>query len=99
MQDIRFYSTLDRTLHIDLWGASTKHPDCTFEYTKEQRLQEMCFQARWTQDVKFVLEVASRMLWVGTSIELMMMAKALYEACTENDPKEIYKLYEWANIE
>lgn len=47
MSDIRLYSRIsDHALILELWGASTKHPDCTFTYTKEMRLSEQCFQAR-----------------------------------------------------
>ena len=100
---LKLYSRLeDKALVLEVWGASTKHPDVQFEYTREQRLSEMCFQSRWTQDFKFILECASKMLWVGTAIELTNLAKAFYEECMKADnPDEVYiSLYdcdEWVD--
>lgn len=95
---LKLYSRLeDKALVLEIWGASTKHPDVQFEYTNEQRFQEMCFQAGWTQDFKFILECASKMLWVGTAIELANMAKAFYEGCmfAEHPEENFSSLYEW----
>lgn len=92
MSDIRFYSRLnDHSLNLELWGASTKHPDCVFTCTREERRQEMCFQARWTQDVKFILKVASDMLWIGTAIELTQMAQAMYCACMTEEKETSFE--------
>lgn len=88
MTDTKFYSRVsDHALVLELWGASTKHPDCVFTYTKEMRRQEQCFQARWTQDYKWILRCASDMLWVGTAVELSQLALAMYKQCMEVERK------------
>lgn len=101
MTDIRFYSTLDRTVHLELWGSSTKHPDCEFTYTVKQRANLMCFESAWTQVFKWILEIAGRMMWTSTAVDLMLMAKTMYEACiqVENpdyDMTRLYRFYDWA---
>ncbi len=79
---LKLYSrTEDRALVLEIWGASTKHPDLTFTLTREERLQEMCFQHRWTQDVKFLFTVAGKMLWVSTAIEIADLARTMYKQC------------------
>ncbi len=103
MLDNKLYSRVsDGALVLELWGASTKHPDCVFEYTREERRSETCFQARWTQDFKWLLSIAGKMLWVGTAIELTNMAKAFYEGCMLADhPDEVivslYDCDEWVD--
>lgn len=101
MTNIKFYSTLDRTVHLELWGASTKHPDCEFTYTAKERADEMCFESAWTKTFKWVLGIAGKMLWTSTAVDLMLMAKTMYEACiqVENpdcDMSRLYRFYEWA---
>ena len=97
MQEYRLYSRLDRTLVLECWGASTKHPDVTFEYSPKEAAQEMCFQARWTQDYKWILGCAGRMLWVGSAVQIVQMAQAFYEGCMKADHpgEEVHSFYDW----
>lgn len=86
MSDIKLYSRIsDHALILELWGSSTKHPDCVFTYTKEMRREEQCFQARWTQDYKFLLKCAGDMLWVQTASKLTQIAQAMYRQCIDAD--------------
>ncbi len=93
---LKFYSRLeDKALVLETWGASTKHPDAQFVYTHEERLQEMCFQAPWTKDYKFLLECASKMLWAQHARDIATLASRFYEQCY-NDNEYLDMFNDWA---
>ena len=74
---MKLYSRLnDHETVLELWGASTKHPDCVF-YFSDFKLSE------WTephvQIYQWLLECASKLNWPYHAYELATNATKMFE--------------------
>lgn len=77
MESYRLYSRLsDRETVLELWGASTKHPDSVFYYS-EFKLSPWCDKVH--QTVPWILECASLLNLPYHSYALARWACDMYE--------------------
>ena len=77
MKDYRLYSRIsDHETVLELWGASTKHPDCVF-YFSDFKLTEWIDPQ--DQIIPWVFECASKLMFPYNSYRLAKWACELYE--------------------
>ena len=77
MQDFVLYSRLnDRETILEVWGGSTKHPDCIYHFSDFQLSD---WASPQSQIVPWVLECASKMNLPYHSFSLARWACDAYE--------------------
>ena len=78
MQSYILYSRIsDHETILELWGASTKHPDSIFRFSDFKTcdyLHPFCQYFQW------ILECASKLLWPFHARDLVDFAIDVYEA-------------------
>jgi hypothetical protein len=73
----KLYSRIDdRETILEVWGGSTKHPDCVFEFSNFTLSDWVASEA---QIVPWILECASKLSIPYHSYELARWAIDLYE--------------------
>ena len=77
MDSYVLYSRLsDKETVFETWGASTKHPDARFYFSKFQKTE---FIPAEDQIVPWLLECASKMMFPRHAMWIAMWALELYE--------------------
>ena len=75
---IKLYSRIsDHNTILELWGASTKHPDSRFNYSSFKKVD---FISDEVQIYQWLLECASRLTWWFYAKDLVDFANEYYDA-------------------
>lgn len=74
---IKLYSRIsDHDTILELWGASTKHPDSRFNYSNFEKTD---FISDEVQIYQWLLECASRLTWWFFAKDLVDFANEYYD--------------------
>lgn len=87
----KLYSRLsDRETVLELWGASTKHPDSTFYFSN---FNLSAFFEPEEQTYQWLLECASKLTIPFHAYALVVFANQLFEAEYEEDWEALKKVF------
>ena len=84
-QGIKFYDSEKHIYVLELWGASTKHPDSIFyfdEFEKNEYMEDKYQVYQW------LLECASKMLWPFHAKQLVDYANENWVNWFDDDKEE-----------
>lgn len=94
MLDCKLYSDIrTKDTKFELWGGSTKHPDCVYRYSNfhasEYLPRENAFQI-----FAWICECASRMAFPTTTLEIVFYAQRLLKQyLIANGQERTWKYY------
>lgn len=77
MDKIRLFSDVEtHETYLELWGSSTNHPDCTFEFSK---FNKVYFLPEYQQIFNWLLECASTMNFHFHAFDVANFAMEIYK--------------------
>jgi hypothetical protein len=83
MNDYKLYSRIsDHETILELWGASTKHPDSMFKFSNFKKCE---WVSPHCQIFQWILECASKLVWPVHAKDLCKFAFEVYE-CSSKIP-------------
>lgn len=87
MTSIKFYSSIDtKDTYLELWGASTKHPDVMYRFSDYEDRAEWIYE-EWLV-YQWLIYCASRLSFPSTTAEIVEFAQRYYQTlCDEADKK------------